>query len=564
MKKKIAIALYAAYSVALVLIISFGTSVGERIIEDLQEYARRRNIKDVVIELDDSEPLAINGEYSFEYVAKGKLGDDPGLIFESLDTGILEVNENGDTLYTYANFEGLEAEARMRVSSKYDEDFEKIFTFKVKKVFPESFKVSFGVPGYGNNPKTLKVGTAVYPYSYTEEKNVLNDYRIVYNDEYFTYDAERSAYIAIKATEGDEKVFFSAVRLDGKTANSAEFSICESDSSEYFDEIRINDEACESIDLLCGKSITPLLYKDGEKLSTSVDISVNEPNGVSVSRGYSYSFRKAGDYTLTFTLPGGFSRTLSVTVRNVMGAPSIVGSDDGKTIMLNDDESSTVKLSYPDGVTYVSAEYECDSDIITITPGARSFSVTPNAVGRATVKIILDDGYERIEETYVISVAKKAVVKTPTDKFIATFVFKVLGHTLMFAVLGALTVNLFKYIVMKNIVIKTSLYFASVLPTAVSTELIQTMQPGRYPRFKDVLIDMLGFLIGTAITVLVICLVKKPWKKTAAAEAEIGDGDSPDNVGEPQSCDDISADGSEVGELGNETEEEDEECTESV
>ena len=519
MNKKWAIALYVAYSIALVLVLSFGTSVSSFIIDSVRATVNRCEIEDIIIDIDADEALLTDGIYGFTYTAIGDF-DDPGIRFESLNTDVLTVSYGEGLVYTYPQFDGAETEVDIRLTSRNDADFEKTVTVKVKKRYPESFAVQYLVSGCGYNLGSLQVGMTVYPYSYTTEKNCVNEYDIICNEEYFAYDKEKAAYVAIKETEAGEELCFTVRYPDGRTLDSRAFSILPAGSAEDFDEIKIGDVASDSITLINGDSITPILYKNGTPLQASVDVSYTNPDSVIIGKGGYYLFTGAGDHTFTFTLPNGFSKTLNVSVRNELRLPVITDTEiiDGDRITVLDDQMTILYYTYPEEATYCTIGYECEGEAVNVTEGYRCLYITPNEKGEATLKIAVDDGYERLEKTYSIEVVKNRSFKSIVNKFIEAFVTKILGHTLIFAFLAVFAINMFRFIIIENKYIKLALYFSSALPTAVITEVIQIFQPARYARFTDVLIDLCGFSVGTAITVLV--LVAKRKKRSEPRERE--------------------------------------------
>lgn len=523
-KRNIAIALYAAYTVALVLTITFGNSVAKKIIDSFKGIVHHNDIEDVIIHLDEGDVLAANGRYEFTYSVEGKFEGGAGIEFESLSPSVLSIDSDG-VIKTYSSFDGIETDARVRITSRNDSEFEKTLTFKVRKIYPESFEVKYYTEGYGYGLQSIEVGMALYPYASTNDKNCLNEYEIVFDREYFTYDSEKCAYVAIKETAPGESVCFTVRYPDGKSRESDPIVINSYTAPGSFDEIRINNKPVDEVTLAPNQSFLPQLYKNGESLATSLDISYTNPSNVLIGKDGRYSFKEAGDHVFTFALPGGYSRTVNVSVRNVMSLPVFEKNDviDGERITVSGDGKVTLNFTYPSGVTYTDIGYETVGDCVTVIESHRCFYILPKTNGTATLKIYIDDGFDRYERTYVIEVVKNSGIRAKIDEIIEKFVAKFLGHTTLFAFLAVATLNLFRYISLKNKKLKVGIYLASALPSAVSTELIQTLQPGRYPRVADILIDFIGFLVGTVITLLIAYAVKKSRKKRSEAQTSVED-----------------------------------------
>ena len=58
MKKRLAIFLYVAYSVLLVLIITFASEIGYKLSTDIKSVILKNEIKDVVVSIDPSVPVS--------------------------------------------------------------------------------------------------------------------------------------------------------------------------------------------------------------------------------------------------------------------------------------------------------------------------------------------------------------------------------------------------------------------------------------------------------------------------------------------------------------------------
>lgn len=501
--------MYALYSLTLILTVTFGNGTAKKISGKIKDKVYNKNINDVTINIDAEEFLCAGNQYRFTYDVDGASKDEADIVFESLDPDILKVS--GSVLYTYNSFEGEEAEAKIKITSKRDADFEKTVTLKLKKFYPEEFKVYYLAEGSGYNKKTIEVGMAVYPYSHTTEKGKINKYELIVDEEYFTYDEKKGAYIAIKETEEGKSVTFKVCYPNGTVGESEPISIIPYVGINDFDEIKSEGKTIENLTLNVNQYIVPILYKDGKSVNTVVDISYTDPDGVIVGNTGYYAFKKAGNYTFTFTLPNGFSKSVNITVNNVMALPELADPGvmvDG-IIKVTNGKNTTVQLTYPEGTTFTSAVYECNNDSVSINGGWRSFTVVPNKLGTTTVTVILDDGYQRLEKTYLVQVVEGVILKDSVVKFIDNFVSKFMGHTIFFGMLAVFALNMFKYLEIRNKIKRFVLYIMTALPWAVLTEVIQKFIPTRFGRAEDVIIDMCGFMIGTTLTLIVRFAIRK-------------------------------------------------------
>ena len=120
MNRKRAIILYAVYSVVLVLIISFATSVSTWIMSKLNALINPKNIDDVKFEVITDGKIYAKDEYDFTYEVEGNYRGDPGIVFESMNTDPLGVNEAQKYINTNDNFDGSSIEVDIKITSKYD------------------------------------------------------------------------------------------------------------------------------------------------------------------------------------------------------------------------------------------------------------------------------------------------------------------------------------------------------------------------------------------------------------------------------------------------------------
>ena len=425
--------------------------------------------------------------------------------FESTNTDALSIIEGSrPTIRARSEFEGDEIDVDVIITSSKDKNFRKVVTFTVRKVYPdeESFKANYFLESGAWNVAKIKVGMKIYPYSNADDNNYTNEYELIYDREYIRYDKDSGAYIAVKETPQGMPICFAVRYPNGAIKSSRSFEIVPYTDIEDFDEIRVMGEAVEEIFIDKNKSFVPRLYKDGKVISSKIEVSINDVDGVELTKSYHYKFKEIGDYRMTFTLPNGFSRTLDVHVRNVIAEPELKSSakiEGNRITVVNSDEPVKVNFVYPKGVTLTDPIIEYDGDAAKIKDLSQGFSVTPKKVGEVTLRVVWDDGYERLEQSYTVEVVKNTSLAYHIKNGIGLYVSKILGHSAFFVCLAFFALNMFKYLDIENKALKIALYIASSFPTAILTEVIQMFQPARYARFSDVMIDVGAFLVGTVI-----------------------------------------------------------------
>lgn len=514
MNKRIAVTLYVIYSVLLVLIITYASGVGKKITRVIKDVIFKSSIDDVVLNIDYESYLTAGEKYDFYYTVVGKYTGDGKIVLESTVPEVLSVNESAHTISVHKDFEGDEIDVEIIITSKADESFEKKMSFTVRKLYPKAddVKISYTTESGGLNSSEVKLGMELYSHCSIPDKKYINEYRMMYDPEYIRYDEERGVYVAIKETPNDVKLSFTAVYPNGVSVSTKSFSIVPYTEVEFFDEIRVGDEAAEEIYLKKNEMFLPILYADGKVISSMVDVSYTNPLNVSVTASGNYKLDEVGDYIFTFTLPNGFSKKLTVHVRNVMAIPEVksnVKIEGHKITVLESDEPIGVEFIYPKGVTFVDPVIKCEGDSATVSDFWKGFYIRTKGPGETTVRFVWDDGYERLEDTYTIEVVKNTSIVSRLGDMIGLFVAKILGHSVLFAFLAFFTLNMFKHLEFKRKWLEVLIYLISVLPTAMLTEFIQSFQPTRHAQFTDVLINVCGFLVGTVVCILVSATTRR-------------------------------------------------------
>jgi hypothetical protein len=167
-----------------------------------------------------------------------------------------------------------------------------------------------------------------------------------------------------------------------------------------------------------------------------------------------------------------------------------------------DTDRKTIKYEFEKGVTYSTLQYEYDEEIIGIIPGSRSFTIVPKKEGVTTLKLIVDDGISRIEESLTVEVGKNLSIRQTLIKYVSSWLPKIFGHGGLFAVLALFSMFMFNYVEIDNIFARFGLYMLSGLSVALISEFIQIFIPLRTGSVGDIAIDMCGFIFGTLFALL--------------------------------------------------------------
>ena len=498
--------LYVTYSIFLIFILVADTGIATVVIDWAKAaLAERKDIADVSVQLDEDELLA-GRYYTPKYIPTGDFTGDAGLEFTSMNPDYLSVSLVG-AVNAKATFDGDSLDASIKITSKYDKDFEKIVTFRFVKKYPENVNVVYYMKGYGYSAKILYIGIPVYAYSSILSQNPphnMTDYALIYDDEYFDK-AEDGALIPKRETVDGETLTFQAVYGNGMTTESVRFEIKAPENTiSDVDEIKVSNSLDDTIDLSRGAPIFINLYYKGKRVASDYSIAFADEDGLAMNKAGMYYFKTPGDRSITITLPNGLTKTVLLRVRNVMSSPIIEDEEilEKRYITISGNDNRVVDYSFEDGVTFKTVTFEYDKEKIRITQGSNRFVITPLNAGVTTVRMILDDGVERIEESFTVEVKTDATVRTELIKTIYSWFPKLFGHGGLFVILAFFSMLMFYYVDIENCLARFILYLLSGLSVAFVSEFIQMFMPLRSASLVDIVLDMGGFIIGTLLVLL--------------------------------------------------------------
>ena len=503
-KKTLAIILYAVYAVALVLIITFASSLSSGIIYKLEVMFSKKNITDVTVDISDDTELLAGRYYYPQYTPTGSFSGSPGLRYASLDPEYLTVGDDGKVSAS-TDFPGDTFLGRVLVTSAYCEDFEKVITFRFVKKYPENFSVSYSVKGIGDESAELTVGVPVYVFSEIASGSVYNvsDHTLIYDSEYFVEGGDGSL-IPTRPTDSGVTLAFSIEYGNGAIASSKSFTVKTAEEVCEFDEVLLNGVVANEFVGEKDKSISITLLKDGEAVATDYTLSLDMKGDANRDGKGGMYFLTVGDKGITVTLPGGYSKTVYPKIRNTVLRPILKDEEEESTheIYLLVSEYKTVNFYFDGAVGYDTVEYEFDEEMMRLGSSARSFTIKPKKTGTTTLTLTIDDGCTRVSEEYTVHIGINLNPIYLISSNVSNFVSKVLGHMSAFVVLAFASMNLFKYVTVENKFKRFLLYSLTSLSVGSLTEIIQLFLPNRNGGVTDVILDMLGFYLGTLLIIL--------------------------------------------------------------
>lgn len=510
-KKTVAIILYAIYAVALVLIITFGSQLSKGIVYKLEVFFSHKNIGDVTVDIAPDTELLAGKDYYPQYTAHGHFVGSPGLRYTSLDPDYLTVADDG-RIRANTDFEGDKIDVRLKLTSAYDEDFEKVFTFRFVKKYPSEFSVSYSVMGLGTDTGKLTVGVPVYVFSEIDKDQVYNvrEHTLIYDEEYFT-EGDHGSLVPIRPTPKGVLLSFAIEYANGARQTSSTFSIGHAYDQTEFDTVLLNGVSAESFVGIRGEDIELTLLCGGKEIATDYTLSFHEKGDAKRNGKGGMYFSSVGDKEITVTLPCGYTKTVKTKIRNTVSKPILSDQEAEKTHVINVYKAhyETVNFYFDGNVTYDTVTYEFDQEMMRLSSTPRSFTIKPLGFGTTTLRLTVDDGYTKFTEEYTVNIKRDPNLRYLISQDIDGFVAKVLGHMALFAFLSLWSLNMFRYFYLDKKLLRFLLYSLTSLPLAVITEFIQIFIDGRSASALDVLIDMTGFYLGTLAILLFALIVRK-------------------------------------------------------
>ena len=229
---------------------------------------------------------------------------------------------------------------------------------------------------------------------------------------------------------------------------------------------------------------------------------------------------KIKGYGTAYIVAQGYNYKMSmvVTIHNIL--PEFNLND--KRIILGDSYKVTVNPTNSSSLTYDKYSYLSSDESVAIIDGLGNIQAKKE--GKTTITVIVDDGIDKKEESFVLTIEKKVIEDNVGESF-GKIIRKGIAHFLGFIVFGIISFITF-YLWIKPNYEGSSKYILLIigingLVFAILTELIQVVSPGRDGTIRDVLLDYFGYTISfifMMFVIMIMYLIKKNKKKTPISE----------------------------------------------
>ena len=509
--KKISTILFFLWSIFLIVFITFGSSVASKVYEYVHEKLNQEEfgITDIEFELEDE--YLVGTAYHLNYTVFPNNNIDHGLKFESLDPDIFAVTSTGYITGKRTSEE--KTTGKLKITSSKDLLFEKIIELNFKKTYPSDIKVSLS--------KTFKQANGVYTvyldtpvdlifsivgvYSQITEKTP----QIIYDEEVFE---KAGTYVFVPKKKVEETAITVKLHTFEKTLKLKVIDVV--DDPEMYE---LNSQITK-FTMTQGKNsdgiyytnanIYGKLYNGDYNIIAPHTFESSDPEIATISN-HTIVPKKAGEVTITATLFNGVKVSKTIQIRNKMYLPEITGLDfDGNnTVDVYSNEPALIDVVFPTDSKYKKYEIIYNEEELNFKKESDyQYHLTALKEGTYTFKVLLDDGYSSIEETYTLNVTKNSKFIYYFRIYLPTIVPKVMGHMVLFAVEGLLGV-LFLICHLRHKFRNFLIFIFTGIFCAGFTELIQVYIPGRSGRWEDVIFDLTGYILGALAFALVYLVV---------------------------------------------------------
>ena len=529
MKKKLSMILFVSWSILVVLILTFGTTVAGKITKFATNiiHSQFQKLTDVEVFLEDE--YIIEKSYRLEYKTYPENNYDKEIVFTSLTPEIFTIKD-GKIITGLRTNQDKTVGKLLITSNKYPK-FRKEVEINFTKVYPEI--VEFYILDKCNqvvSTNKLYLGLNYYFYSKLELNNdpkaliTEKQCEYIYDEKYFTYvgDGYKGIYLKTKVDNfkvGDsfEPITTSIqMKYNDEIIKTYEVTINPLDLVDSYDSVKLNysyDTIEITDDIFVNDQYFVKLYKDDEEVQMPYTLETSNIDIMEITQNGLF-FHKNGLVDLTIILENGEKKTYPIRVRNHLVEPIISNinyNEEGKGVLLTE-SNNAILIKFDKEVKYQEWSYELITDIEKVQTDQQKdkLNIVTMNTGSAKLEIIVDDGFEEP----IIKVIDLIIIQNPHGKSRISRIFgfilgKFAGHFSFFILQAILAFWMMYYYKGKKQWLNVIIFLSFGLFIASLTEFIQLFIPGRSGKIIDVLLDMSGYLLGTLVAYLIYLLIKK-------------------------------------------------------
>lgn len=525
MYKKLSMILFIIWSISVVLILTFGTQVAGMISNSVSEviHTEQNKLKDVTI---NKTQIPIEQLIELDVTLSPDTFSSSDIIYTSLNPELFDIRNNH--YIVGRTFDGEQKSGTLLITSRLDDKFKKEVEITFFKTYPTDIKLELldeNRLSKEDNEVYIKIPFFIET-NFTPDKDDISEKEIecIFNEEYFTCNIiEETIELTPKYEDYDLNDDFSPISstvkvlVNGNEIKSYDLTINPIQQCNSFDQIKIykiGEDLLETRnDIFVKDELSLILYSENKKLTTNFTIKSNNEDICQITEDNKIKCLKTGTVTLEVSLLNGYKEELNLVIRNKLGLPTYSGVkfNDNNEIIIKQETDNQLFFKFADDVSFDKITYTIDSGIShEYNEELNSITLTGNKKGSYNLIVTIDDG---MEEPIVLKLVIKVIENERSFSSIISkfsrFLAKILGHMSFFVLEAILAFFMMFYYKGKNKWINALIYFGIGLFLASLTEFIQLFIPGRSGTFKDVMIDMSGYLIGFIISILLLKIIHK-------------------------------------------------------
>lgn len=525
MYKKLSMILFIIWSISVVLILTFGTQVAGMISNSVSEviHTEQNKLKDVTI---NKTQIPIEQLIELDVTLSPDTFSSSDIIYTSLNPELFDIKNNH--YIVGKTFDGEQKSGTLLITNRLDDKFKKEVEIIFYKTYPTDIKLELldeNRLSKEDNEVYIKIPFFIET-NFTPDKDDISEKEIkcIFNEEYFSCNIiEETIELIPKHEDYDLNDDFSPISstvkvlVNGNEIKSYDLTINPIQQCNSFDQIKIykiGEDLLETRnDIFVKDELSLILYSENKKLTTNFTIKSNNEDICQITEDNKIRCLKTGTVTLEISLLNGYKEELNLVIRNKLGLPTYSGVNfnDNNEIIIKQETDNQLFFKFADDVSFDKITYTIDSGIShEYNEELNSITLTGNKKGSYNLVVTIDDG---MEEPIVLNLVIKVIENERSFSSIISkfsrFLAKILGHMSFFVLEAILAFFMMFYYKGKNKWINALIYFGIGLFLASLTEFIQLFIPGRSGTFKDVMIDMSGYIIGFIISILFLKIIHK-------------------------------------------------------
>lgn len=522
--KKLSTFMFVAWSIMLVLILTFGTEVAKKITANVstQIYEEKNKLQDVILV---NTEYRIDESYNPQFTVVPDTHNIDDISYTSLTPEVFEIingtNIKGKRLENDRNV-GI-----LLITSKTDPTFRKEVELTFVKTYPNSFDFFLcDAQHLKQNTNNVYLNTQFFlKCDLNPSPSVLTEDRVsfIYDEQYFETVSKSGFEVALKPKYlnfqiGDN---FEPIKtnvqmvLNDKIVETKEIVINPVLHATSFDKAMFAEYPKTHIEITGSFYVKQKLYielfENDQKLVTPFKIETDNPEVVKVHNNGSIEFVKPGSANVIVKLDNGFSMTYPVSARIKVVAPSVSSSsfNENGELVVKLEMSGTLILSFPSDA-FSEYTYKIDNAVALRNDDKKNqISFYGRSIGTYNLEITVDEGtVEPIVLNYVIKVIANENSYATISQGFSKFLAKILGHMSFFILQGILVIFMIHYNKRSETWLNIFIIAISGMVTAWISEFVQFFIPGRFCSIDDVFLDLSGYCVGILFALLVGQILK--------------------------------------------------------